>query len=124
MSAAILKHGELLLPAYRVWCQSQTCTHCGRQPPSLCHHWPTRGAMGVVFDLRIVPLCAECHTRAHGSHVWIGNRRLAPLESDKVTLYVAQTWQRFIESAPWSTVETVLADVRRWRESRGEKVPL
>lgn len=122
MSAAILKHGDLLVPRYLDWVRALPCAHCGRQPRSEPHHFPSKGASGYTHDLRVTPLCAECHQRAHGQAVWFGNKRLAPLDGNLVTLYVAQTWQRFVEVAPWDTVELVMVEVRRWRSARGEAV--
>jgi hypothetical protein len=123
MTSPILKHGELVIAAYREWVATQSCSHCGRAPRSEVHHFPTRGASGVVFDLRTCPLCLECHRRAGGEIVWFGSKRLMPIDGDKQALYVAQTWQRFVERAPWDVVERVMAEVRRWRQERGEAIP-
>jgi hypothetical protein len=119
----ILKHGELISATYREYVAAQRCAHCGREPKSEVHHFPGRGAAGVIFDLRTCPLCRECHVRAGGGSVWLGSKRLLPIDADKQTSYVAQTWQRFVERAPWAAVDQVFREIRRWREARGEMVP-
>lgn len=122
MTAPILKHGELISAAYRGFVASMNCAHCGRAPRSEVHHFPGRGASGVIFDLRTCPLCSECHRRAGGQYCVSGGLRLAPIASDLQTLYVAQTVQRFIEQAPMEVVEQVMREHKRWREARGEAV--
>jgi hypothetical protein len=118
----ISKHGDLIVQAYRDWVAKLPCAHCGRTPKSEVHHFPSRGASGYTFDLRVTPLCTECHQRAHGQSVWFGNKRLSPIDAGVQTLYVALTWQRFAEVAPLETVELVMVEVRRWRLARGEVV--
>lgn len=122
MSAILgfLKIGHLYCEAYLEWVRSLACFFCHRAGPSEPHHHPPK-KMGNAHtdDLRTVPVCRECHRRAHGDRVMSTYGMRPPIPPGEVAAAVDATFRRFWYEAPREVIAAVLTDLYAWREKRG-----
>jgi len=111
------KDGRLESPAFLGWARRQSCFGCEmadevnhvprRFVPAEPHHHPSKGASGVTRDDLVVPLCRECHDRAHRldrySREWQDH-----------AVHVARS--RFLETAHPGELRLYFADLLRFRD--------
>lgn len=114
------KNGHLYSDAYLEWIRTLGCFFCQRTAPSEPHHHPARG-MGnaLTDDLKVVPVCRECHRRCEGIRVAVASGVKMPILKSEVTAAVNATFARFWREAPRETVSAVVTALYEWRQKRG-----
>jgi len=121
----LLHHGkarELVIDEYTRWLRSRPCAICWAKPPSEVHHWPTRGSLGYIDDLRAMPLCRIDHLLAGGERVVHEGRVLTPHTQKAQDRALLATQAYALLHLPIETLEAIL-EARRAQQERCPPFP-